>query len=238
MVAGIGAGLVGYLTGMASLISYPAMLAAGLSPVAANITQTIGLVGVGAGAAARTVPVLLENGRRDITVQLAIAGVGGLVGGGLLLTAGERTFTALVPWLIAVASLGVVLGPRLRQLQGERRAPRAAYLFGLALVSVYGGYFGAGSGTIYLALAILTTSQTFARSMLVKSVLLGASNLTASVLFIVSGLVHWGAALALGLGCLLGGHLGPKTARLIPEARLRAVVALCGLGLTWWLAVR
>jgi len=238
VLAGIATGVVGYLTGMASLVSYPAMLAAGLSPVAANVSQTLGLVGIGAGAAVRTVPTVVEQGRRYAVVQLALAALGGGVGAAILLLGSERSFAALVPWLIAAASVTVLFSPRLRALQGPRLSPRWVYLAGLFLVSVYGGYFGAGAGTIYLAFAMLATTQTFARSMLMKSVLLAATNGVASLIFIAYGPVDWWAALALGLGCLLGGHLGPKAQGLIPEPVLRAVVAVCGIGLAWWLAVR
>lgn len=238
VLAGVATGLVGYLTGLASLVSYPAMLAAGLPPVAANVSQTLGLVGVGAGAALRTTPVLLEQGRRDFAVQFGLSAACGIVGAATLLIAGERSFVAIVPWLIALASVAVLAAPRVRAMRGGRHTPRWVYYSGIVPVSTYAGYFGAGAGTIYLALATLTTREAFGRSILMKSVLLSAANLTASVVFILFGPVDWPAAIALGLGCLVGGHLGPKAQGLVPEHVLRLVVAACGFGLAWWLAVR
>ncbi|WP_409484636.1 TSUP family transporter [Arsenicicoccus dermatophilus] len=236
--AGVGAGVVGYLTGMASLVSFPAMLAAGLSPVAANVSQTIGLVGIGAGAAARSTSTLLAGGRRDLLLQLALSALGGLLGGGLLLAGGEGSFEAVVPWLVLVASVLVLLSPRLRAAQGGRTAPRWVYLAGVLAMSTYGGYFGAGAGTIYLAVALLASTETFARSMILKSVLLAVTNLVASVLFALSGVVHWWAAVALGLGCVAGGHLGAALQDHVPEPTIRRAVAVAGVGLAWWLAHR
>ena len=236
VLAGVATGFVGYLTGMASLVSYPAMLAAGLSPVAANVSQTLGLIGIGAGAATRAMPTLLAGGRRDLLLQLGLAALGGGIGAAVLLVGGEGSFQLVVPWLILLASLMVLVSPRLRRLQGDRSAPRWVYLAGVLAVSTYGGYFGAGAGTIYLALALLASSDAFKRSMILKSVLLAATNIVAAVLFIAFGPVSWWAALALGLGCLLGGNLGPAAQQLIPERVMRWLVAVAGVGLAAWLA--
>lgn len=73
--------------------------------------------------------------------------------------------------------------------------------------------------------------------MILKSVLLAATNVVAAVLFIAFGPVSWWAALALGLGCLLGGNLGPAAQRLIPERVMRWLVAVAGVGLAAWLAL-
>lgn len=236
VAAGIGAGVVGFLTGMASLVSYPAMLAAGLSPVAANVSQTLGLVGIGAGAAVRGFPRLMAGSRRDLAVQLVIAAVGGLTGGWVLLAAGESSFEAVVPWLVLIASLLVLVSPRLKAMQGGRTVPRGAYYVALLLVSAYGGYFGAGAGTIYIAVAVLMTSDVFARSMVLKSVLLGVTNLVASVLFIAFGPVNWWAAVALGIGCLVGGHVGAAVQEHVSDTVIRWVVVVAGIFLAFWLA--
>lgn len=236
-VAGIGTGVVGYLTGMASLISFPAMIAAGLTPLAANVSQTLGLVGIGVGAAFKSTPALVAHGRRDLAIQLGLAAVGGGVGATLLLLGGEETFALVVPWLILLASATVLFSPQIKTMQGERQAPAWAYFAGLLAISTYGGYFGAGAGTIYLALSIIATSQPFVRSVLLKSVFLAASNLTASFLFIALGPVSWAAALALGAGCVLGGHLGPAIAHALPESAIRWMVAIGGVVLATWLVI-
>lgn len=235
LAAGLGSGLVGYLTGLASLVSYPALLAAGLSPVAANVSNTLGMVGVGLGSTARAGATLRERGPGHLGVQAVVAAVGGLVGGLLLLRGGEGTFERIVPALILLASVLVLLSPRLAQLRGDRESA-LAYAVGLFAVSVYGGYFGAGAGTLFLALT--ATSETFSRAMVLKSVLLMITNLVAAILFMVAGPVNWWAALALGAGAIVGGNLGPAVQRMIPERVLRWVVALSGVFLAAWLWLR
>ncbi|GAB3713309.1 TSUP family transporter [Mariniluteicoccus flavus] len=237
VLAGVGSGLVGYLTGLASLVSYPALLAVGLSPVAANVSNTVGLIGVGIGSSVRAGSVLRGDPPAHIGAQFVVAALGGLVGGGLLLLGGEGTFESIVPALILAASLLVLVSPRLSRLRGERESA-PAYLVGLFLVSVYGGYFGAGAGVIFLALALVATSETFTRSMILKSVLLCVTNVTAALLFAWLGPINWWAALALGLGAFVGGNLGPVAQRLFREDVLRVIVALAGTFLAVWLWVK
>lgn len=241
LVAGVGTGLVGYLTGLASLVSYPALLAAGLSPVTANVTNTLGLVGIGVGTTARA-GRRFRGERAALVRQMLVAAVGGLIGALLLLLGGEGTFEAIVPWLIILASVSLLLQPWLSKLRGESENA-LAYLGALFVICIYGGYFGAGAGVIYLAITLIATSESFGRAMVLKSVLLGVTNLVAALTFIVSafvfdGPVNWWAALALGLGCVLGGWLGPRIQDFLPERGLRIAVALCGFGLAIWLWVR
>lgn len=241
ILAGVGTGIVGYLTGLASLVSYPALLAAGLSPVTANVSNTLGLVGIGVGATARAGKRF--RGERALLVpQLLIAAAGGLVGAVLLLTGGESVFEAVVPWLIILGSVTLLAQPWLVRLRGEQDN-RVLYLIALFAICLYGGYFGAGAGVIYLAITLIATSEPFGRAMVLKSILLGVTNMVAAIAFIASALllggpVNWLAALALGLGCFVGGWLGPRIQDFLPERGLRIFVALCGFGLAGWLWLR
>lgn len=237
VVAGVATGLVGYLTGLASLVSYPALLGVGLTPVAANVTNTLALVAIGAGATLRSFTTLLERGRRHLAWQVAISALGGALGGGILLVGGEGSFRQIVPWLIALSSVMLLLSPRVKRMrEAGIAAPAWVYPVGLLAISVYGGYFGAGAGTIYLALALMATDEPFGRAMILKSVLLAVTNFVASLLFIAYGPVDWLAAVALGVGCLAGGNLGPLVQRYLPEGLMRWVIALAGLGLALWLS--
>lgn len=241
VLAGVGTGLAGYLTGLASLVSYPALLAAGLSPVTANVSNTLGLVGIGIGTTTRA-GRRFRGERTSLLRQLGVAAAGGLVGALLLLFGGESTFEAIVPWLIILGSVALLLQPWLRRLRGEADN-MALYLVALFAICVYGGYFGAGAGVIYLAVTMIATSEPFGRAMILKSVLLGITNLVAAIAFIVAALVfdgpvNWLAALALGLGCFVGGWLGPRIQEYLPERGLRIFVGLCGFGLAAWLWLR
>ena len=238
IVAGVGAGLVGYLAGLASLVSYPVLLAVGLPPIAANVTNTVALVGASAGSTIRGARFYLKTERRQTLRECGIAAVGGLAGGGLLLAGGEASFQSIVPWLVLLASGLLVFSPAILTLHGERPLPAWIYPALLLMTCIYGGYFGAGAGVIYLAVTALASQMSFDKSVFVKSLLLGISNFTAMLLFVFSGSINWWAALALGIGCTAGGYLGPMVQRLIPEPALRWSIGVAGLGLAVWLWVR
>ncbi|MEV0945266.1 sulfite exporter TauE/SafE family protein [Rhodococcus sp. NPDC049939] len=236
LVAGFFAGLVGFVTGLASIVSYPALLAVGLSPVAANVTNTVALVAVGVGALSNSSREVVDTGPRLWRWALYSA-VGGCVGAGILLLAPEGSFEAIVPFMVAFAALALLLQPRIRMLAGERDLPRT-YSVSLFVVAIYGGYFGAGAGVIFLAIALILTSEKIWRATILKSFLLGIANLVAAIGFAVFGPVHWSAAAAMAIGALAGGWCGPPVVKRIPPSVLRVVIAIAGFGLAGWLLVR
>ncbi|MEC4615253.1 sulfite exporter TauE/SafE family protein [Tsukamurella tyrosinosolvens] len=234
VVAGFGAGLIGYITGLASIVSYPALLAFGLSPVAANVTNTVAMVAVGGGSIASSASELAKD-RSQMRTLAAAAVAGGAVGSALLLLAPGDTFERVVPVLIAVAAIAILLQPHLHERAAVRRLARF-YPAGVFLVAVYGGYFGAGAGVMILALTLLVTSEPLWRAAMLKSYALGLANLVAAIGFAVFGPVHWPAAIAMAIGGFAGGWCGPPVVARIDAAKLRVAVAVCGLGLAAWLA--
>ena len=102
-------------------------------------------------------------------------------------------------------------------------------------VSIYGGYFGAGAGVMFVALAMVLTGLPLWRATLLKSALLGIANAVAAVGFIIFSDVHWGGALAMGAGCLIGGWVGPPIVERLPATPLRIAIGVAGLGLALWL---
>lgn len=238
VVAGVGGGLSGSIAGLASLVSYPALLAAGLPPVTANVTNTVALVFSSTGSVWGSLPEL--RGQRARVRQLTVAALlGGAVGAALLLVTPGDAFERAVPVLIALASVAILAR---RRLVHEHRPPDrpigARALVGFGLVGVYSGYFGAGAGVMLLALLLFTTGDTLPRANAVKSVVLGLANGVAAVGFVVFGPVRWNVVPPLGLGLLLGGRLGPVVVRRAPGGALRVVIALMGLGLAVTLGYR
>ncbi|GAA2182210.1 sulfite exporter TauE/SafE family protein [Brooklawnia cerclae] len=232
LAAGLGAGLIGYLTGLASLVSYPALLAVGLGPLSANVTNTLSLVGVGAGATLRAGREAGASGRRRTIQQCVVCALGGTTGAIALLATGEQAFEAIVPWLIAFASLTLLASPRIRTLRGkDEKWP--AYLAVLFVVCVYGGYFGAGAGVVYFAVVLVLTNFEWSQTVLMKTILLSVSNLAASLVFIGFAPVDWLAAGIMFVGQLAGGNLGPLVQRYVPEKVSRWVIAAAGFYLAW-----
>jgi uncharacterized protein len=229
--AGLCGGLAGSITGLASLFSYPALLAVGLGPIAANVTNTVALLGVGAGAALGSRTEL--EGQAGRFRELAVAALlGGGIGAGLLLLTPSDTFERIAPWLIGAASLTILLRPRVRE-PGERERDGAGPVLvgGVFLIGIYGGYFGAAAGVMLLALLLVLSDEPLARSNALKNVVLGMANLVAAVGFSLLGPVHWGAVVPLALGLFSGGRLGPIVVRHSNPVALRTVIGIVGVAL-------
>jgi uncharacterized membrane protein YfcA len=226
--AGVLAGIVSVVASLASLVSYPALLAVGLAPVAANVTNTTALVFVGFGAAAGSRPELAGQRRRLWRLGVLNA-VGGAGGAALLLLTPASAFEAVVPWLIAGASIVLLLGPRLRGGPGGREDSRWLRI-GVLAVAVYTGYFGAAGGVLVLAVLTAMLDLPLARTIAIKNVISAVANAAAALAFALFGPVSWSAVLPLALGFLLGGRIGPGLVRRLPEGPLRVFIALCGLG--------
>lgn len=232
LLAGFGGGLSGSVAGLASLVSYPALLAVGLPPISANVTNTVSLVFSSAGSVWGSRPEL--KGQQPLVRRLApVAVAGGASGGALLLLTPAGDFTHLVPVLIGGASLGILVRRRARPGPDEPEPyrPTVALAAIVFAVSLYAGYFGAAAGVIMLATLLLVTGDTLARANALKNVLVGTGNAVAAVAFAAFGPVRWWDVLPLAVGFLAGGRVGPIIVRRVPPWPLRVVIALSGLGL-------
>lgn len=165
---------------------------------------------------------------------LGRGGRGGGAGGvALLLCTPGHVFGRIVPFLLAFASVALLLQPRISTWREGRFGRSDRYLLpcGLFAVSVYGGYFGAGSGVMVLALLLLTVDQDLLRANALKNVILGVADIVAALGFVLFGPVRWTAALPLALGLLAGSLVGPSATRRVPANVLRVLVACAGMGL-------
>jgi uncharacterized protein len=231
LVAGVLAGIAGSVAGLASLVSYPALLAVGLPPLTANVTNTVALVSYTVSAASFSRQELAgQAGRLRRLAMVTVAG--GATGAALLLSTPAEVFELLVPVLIGAASLVLLLQPGISRLAGgmlDERSP--ALLAGVFGIGVYGGYFGAAAGVVLLALLTVSVAEPLARLVAVRNVALGLANLVAAAGFVLFGPVRWAAAAPLAAGFLVGGGIGPDLVRRLPGDRLRVGIALLGLGL-------
>ncbi|MCV7347477.1 sulfite exporter TauE/SafE family protein [Mycolicibacterium rhodesiae] len=221
-------GLTGSIAGLASVATYPALLAIGLPPVTANVTNTVALVFNGVGSAWGSRPELVGQGR-FITRMAPVTIAGGAAGAVLLLTTPADAFEKVVPILLALASVAIV-APRGTPHPGRRRrlvvVAEGVAIFGIAL---YGGYFGAAAGVLLLALLLNARADSLAHANAAKNILLGLANTVAAVLFAFLAPVHWLAVIPLGAGCLIGSRLGPVVVRHAPGTPLRILIGVAGL---------
>lgn len=231
---GLGGGLAGSIAGLASLTTYPALLAVGLPPVAANVTNTVALVFNAVGSILGSRPELKGQGpwlRRTIP----FTALGGALGAGLLLVTPRGGFEKLVPVLIAFASVAILIPIKPKDpdalVARRSRASIAAELAAFFVIAIYGGYFGAAAGVILLAVLLRVGGAGLAHANATKNVLLGVANAVAAVGFAIFGPVDWLAVIPVGLGCLIGARIGPVVVRHGPATLLRILIGLAGLAL-------
>jgi uncharacterized membrane protein YfcA len=204
--------------------------------VAANVTNTVALVFSGIGSALGSGVELRGQSLRLRRLGVAAA-AGGAAGAGLLLVTPASAFEAVVPVLIAAASVLVLAAPAPDELAAQPPARAGPWLTaGMFGVGIYGGYFGAAAGVMMLAMLLLATGETTVRAIAGKNVLLGLCNGVAALGFVLLGPVDWAAVLPLALGFLPGGRAGPAVARRAPVRPLRLLIAATGLGLAAYLA--
>jgi uncharacterized protein len=241
-LAAVGAGAVNALAGGGTLISFPVLVALGVPPVAANVTNAIALCPGYFGATLAQLPNL-KGQRAQLLLLIPVAVLGGLAGGMILLRTGERTFTALVPWMILAASLLLAIQEPVKKLVSKRlsnpmhkRHTMVLSALPIAAAAIYGGFFSAGMSVLLLAVLGLTLDDTLTRLNALKQVLAFSVNIAAATFFLFSDQVVWPAAAVMAVGALIGGALGGKLAGKLPQAALRWTVVAAGtcIAVVYW----
>ncbi|MET9241564.1 sulfite exporter TauE/SafE family protein [Nonomuraea sp. NPDC003709] len=231
LAAGVAGGAINTVVGSGSLITFPTLLAVGLPPITANVSNNIGLVPGGLSGVMGYRPEL--KGQRERLLRLAPASViGSLAGGLLLLTLPESSFNMIVSVLIALSCTLVLIQPRLSRLLSTRpgRAHGGPWLWlGTLAAGAYGGYFGAGQGILLIGLMGIMLDEELQRINAAKNVLALLVNFTAAVLYILVADVDWLAVLLVAAGSAIGGFLGARLGRRLPAPILRGLIVCIGV---------
>ncbi|CAL9657921.1 putative membrane transporter protein YfcA [Streptomyces sp. enrichment culture] len=235
LASGVLAGALNAVVGSGTLVTFPALLAVGLPPVTATVSNALGLVPGSVGACVGYRREL--TGQRGRVVRLLAAALpGGLVGATLLLALPSSAFDAIVPVLVGLALLLVALQPltgkwvrgRARDGGAARRDGGPALYGGLALTSVYGGYFSAAQGTLYLSLMGLCLDERLQRLNAFKNVLVAGVNTVAALFFLFAAEFDWTAVGLVALGSAFGGRFGAGVGHRLRPGVLRAVILVWG----------
>lgn len=242
--AGFGAGAVNAVAGGGTLLTFPALLAAGVPPVLANTTSAVGLLAGYAGGSLGYRRELVDQRARVQALALACL-VGGVAGAVLLLLTPEDAFRRIVPFLVLLSCLLLAMQPLLARRVAARRsraapertagtgAPPAEVTVALVLAAgasaVYGSYFGGGLGVLLLAVLGILLSDGLQRLNALKGLLSLLVNAVAALVFVVTGQVVWLLAAVVAVTALLGGFAGSTLARRLPAPALRAAVVALGL---------
>ncbi|MFG3285892.1 sulfite exporter TauE/SafE family protein [Streptomyces sp. NPDC048111] len=237
LAAGIGAGTINTIVGSGTLLTFPVLLATGLPPITANVSNALGLVPGSISGAIGYRHELRGQTRRVLRLAGA-ALLGGLAGAVLLLALPSSSFDAIVPVLVGIALVLVLLQPRLaahikrrREARGTEVHPEGGpvLLAGLFLASMYGGYFGAAQGVLYLSLMGLLLHDSLQRINAVKNILGAVVNGIAAVFFLFVAEFNWTAVLLIAVGSTIGGQIGAKVGRRLKPAVLRGVIIAVGV---------
>ena len=238
--AGVIAGTVNTLAGAGSLLTFPALLAAGLSPLSANVSNCLGMIPGGFSGAYGMRDQLV--GQRALLVRWSLwAAAGSLVGAAVLLALPSSAFDRVVPVLVGAAGLLVLAQPWVvrRTRRAEGRPSRAAGP-GVAAVAVYSGYFGAAQGVLFIGVLGVLAPQPLRQTNAVKNVLAVVGNGGAGLVYAFLAPVDWTAVLLLAVGSAAGGPIGAALSRRVPPGPLRlgiaavALVVAVRLALTAW----
>jgi uncharacterized membrane protein YfcA len=239
LLTGFGAGIMTSTVGVASLLSFPVLLAVGLPPVVANASNTVGMTPAGLSGSFGYRSELREHPGVTAAVLITCA-VGSVAGATLLLALPPGVFEAIVPWLILFTCLLVGVSPRLNAWMRRRHAARGrdpvhrtrmspvTTTFSV-LTGLYGGYFGAGSGVMMLAVLGLGVDLEFRILNALKTLAVMASNVVATAIFVVVAELDWAAIALLAAGSIVGGYVGARIGRLLPPTLLRGLVVVVGV---------
>jgi uncharacterized protein len=239
LIAGFLGGIANAMAGGASLITFPAMMAAGLSPIPANASNTVAVVFgniMGAWTERRKRPAF------DGTMLAACGAalVGGVLGAVLLLNTPETVFVLIVPALIGMATLIFAFSRSIQTALAGRNAFMDDHLrTGLVLpAAVYGGYFGAGLGVIFMAVLSATSKWELRTTNAAKNILGVLTNAAAIVVFVFQNVISWPETLVMMAGCIAGGFAGAKALGFVSAATMRKAIIVVGSAMTVYYAWR
>ena len=238
VAAGIAGGIIAAIVGGAAVITFPALLAAGLSPVMATAGNTVGLT-PGLFLAALYDRSQLPPFDRSFLAMAVASIVGASIGAVLLLLTPERLFSAFVPLLLGFATvlfayagrIGAWLAAR-AAAQGSNQRFSVHSLAAVLPVSIYGGYFGAGVGVLMLGVFSVGSGGDYRSANVAKNLVTGLNSATATVVFAWHGMVSWPATLLMMTGTLMGGLIGAQLAQVMPNSVARTLVVGVGVLLT------
>jgi uncharacterized protein len=237
LLAGVAAGTINTVVGSGTLITFPTLLALGVPPVTANVSNNVGLV---PGSLSGAIGYRRELvGQRSRLLRLGSASLlGGSVGAVLLLVLPASTFDAVVPVLIGLGCVLVVVQPRVSAWVARRAETRGREIHSggawwvwalVAVTGVYGGYFGAAQGVLLMAVLGVGLQETMQRNNATKNVLALLVNSVAAIVFLVAAEIDWRAAGLIAVGAVVGGQIGATVGRRLPPTVLRGVIVVVGV---------
>jgi uncharacterized protein len=212
------------------------LLLVGLTPIDANVTNSVSLTFLSVGSIIGSERDRLPQ--KNVLRKIALATfIGGMIGAVLLLITPSTTLKTIIPFLLILSSAAILI-PRTTRSENQGPGNTIFFVAAAGIIGIYCGYFGAASGSMTIALVIQMLGVQISIAHAIKNVLLGIANGVAAIFFIFSGHVHWLPTIPLAIGFFIGGRTGPIIVRRANQNAIKVIVALSGTCVALWLLVR
>lgn len=238
---GIVAGLINVMAGGAGFMTFPLLVAAGMSEIEANASNFVAVLPANI-VGSYVYRAELASVRRHLGLRLGLAAVGGVIGSGILILTGQAAFQTAIPWLLLFATLSFALGPWLkRKLERDfafdgQRWLWLSFLLEF-LVYVYGGYFGLGMGIVLFAIYAIFSHMNIHQANAIRNVTITLMTLLSILIFAQAGIIRWIPSLVMMAGAVCGGYVAARVARRLDPVVVRRAItvwALCLTALAFW----
>lgn len=238
---GVLAGFINVMAGGAGFMTFPLLLAAGMTEIEANASNFVAVVPANVVGTA-VYRHELKSVRRHLGLRLFLAAAGGVIGSWILIATGQAAFKLAIPWLLLFATLSFALGPWIKmKLERDFAFDGSRWLWLSFLlefaVFVYGGYFGLGMGILMFAIYSIFSQMTIHQANAIRNVTITLMTLISIAIFAQAGIIRWAPSLVMMAGAVLGGYFTAKVAMRIPHHLVRRgilVWAVCLTALAFW----
>jgi uncharacterized protein len=240
-VGGLLAGFINVMAGGAGFMTFPLLVAAGMSEIEANASNFVAVLPANVVGTA-VYRHELKSVRRHLGLRLFLAVAGGVIGSWILIATGQAAFRLAIPWLLLFATLSFALGPWIKlKLERDFAFDGSRWLwlsFVLEFaVFVYGGYFGLGMGILMFAIYSIFSQMTIHQANAIRNVTITLMTMISIVIFAQAGIIRWAPSLVMMAGAVIGGYFTAKVAMRIPHHLVRRgilVWAVCLTTLAFW----
>lgn len=233
------AGMLNTIAGGGTFLTFPALVYTGVPVVAANATSAVAVFPGYLGGALGFRREVASLERTRLLKIVVLTAIGGFIGSILLLFSSNEAFSAVVPFLLALATFAFVFGNSLRRIAERHSLARTDGPLGTVIVAIYGGYFNGGLGIVLLALFSLWGMRDLNLMNGLKNGLSFVLSAISVATFATAGIVAWPQALLMMVAATIGGYAGAPVARALPPAVIRGVVIAVGTimsGIFFWRA--
>jgi uncharacterized membrane protein YfcA len=241
LAGGLLAGFINVMAGGAGFMTFPLLLAAGMSEIEANASNFVAVLPANV-VGTHVYRKELAKVRKHLGLRLFLAAAGGVIGSWILITTGQEAFRSVIPWLLLFATLSFGLGPWIKaRLERDFAFDGSRWLWLSFLlefiVYVYGGYFGLGMGIIFFAIYSIFSQMTIHQANALRNITITLMTVISILIFAQAGVIRWVPSLIMMAGAMVGGYCTARIALRVPAIYVRngiLVWAVCLTALAFW----